>query len=256
MPGKVITAHQPAYLPWLGYFHKIAVSDAYLFLDSVQYEKNSFTNRNKIKTPNGDAWLTIPVLTKGHFAMGIKELKIDNTSGWKRKHLKSLQFYKKAPYYSNYYGFFEETYDKNWERLADINEHITRFILKELEIKADFIKSSDLGLKSNKDELILEVCKKLGGDVFVFGAMGRDYVDPEKFRSKGIFAYFQEYRHPVYPQLWGDFIGNLSMIDLLMNAGPDRAYDIMMKDNVTKDNILKLYDRGLNDNTRDRSAPG
>jgi hypothetical protein len=130
----ILTAHQPSYLPWLGFFHKLAISDIYVSLDTVQYEKNSFINRNKVKTPNGVVWLTVPVMTKGHLSKTINDMKINNSAKWKIKHWKTLLLYQKTPYFENYYDFFEKTYMKDWEFLADLNEHLLKFFLKELNI--------------------------------------------------------------------------------------------------------------------------
>jgi len=238
----ILTAHQPAYLPWLGLFHKIAVSDIYVYLDSVQFEKNSFINRNKINTASGPVWLTVPVFAKNHFNKTIKDLEIDNSKDWRTSHWKSIYLnYKKALYFSKYAEFFEDTYKKEWRYLADLCDHMLRYFLKELGIKVDYYKSSELGLKEHKSELILEMSKKLGANLYVFGALGKDYAKKEGFAEAGIKIYFQDYRHPKYSQLWGkEFSPYMGIVDLLFNCGPD-SLGILMSENIKKDELLKKY---------------
>jgi hypothetical protein len=236
----ILTAHQPSYLPWLGFFHKLAISDIYVSLDSVQFEKNSFVNRNKVKTPNGVLWLTVPVMSKEHLSKTINDMKIDDSTKWRVKHWKTLLLYQKAPYFENYCDFFEKIYAKNWELLVDLNEHLTKFFLKELGIDVKFLKSSELSLHKRKSELVTEMCEKLNANLFVFGILGKDYVNTIDFESRGIRIYFQEYNHPTYPQIWGDFASHLSIADLLFNVGPEKAYEVMMQENIKKEELTKM----------------
>lgn len=236
----ILTAHQPAYLPWLGLIHKIAISDKYVYLDSVQFEKNSFTNRNKIKTANGPLWLTVPVLLKDHTQKTIKETKINNSTDWRASHWKSIYLnYKKAPYFNKYSDFFEDTYKKDWDSLSDLCDHMLRWFLKELGVRVEYHKSSDLDFKKHKSELILEMCKKLDSDLYVFGALGKDYAKEEDFKKENIKIYFQDYKHPKYPQLWkNDFLPYMGVIDLLFNCG-DRSLEIIMDGNIKKEELTK-----------------
>lgn len=235
----ILTAHQAAYLPWLGLFHKIAISDTYVYLDNVQFEKNSFSNRNKIKMSDGSAWLTVPVLLKDHLNSTIEETEIDNSKDWREKHFKSICLnYKKAPYFNRYSDFFEDVYKRNWRNLCDLNEHILKWFLKELGIKVDYYKASELNFKEHKSDLILEMCKKLKSDLYVFGALGKDYVKEDNFEKENIKIYFQDYKHPVYQQCWGKFLPNMGIIDLLFNCG-DKSLNILMEGNITKGELIK-----------------
>lgn len=238
----IITAHQPAYLPWLGLIHKIAISDAYVYLDSVQFEKNSFTNRNKIKTASGPIWLTVPVFLKDHTAKVIKDITIDNSKDWRTSHFKSIYFnYKKAPYFKKYAGFFEDTYKKEWNSLADLCDYMLRWFLKELGVKVDYHKASELNFHKHKSDLILEMCKKLEADLYVFGALGKDYAKEEYFTKDDVKIYFQDYNHPKYSQLWGDdFLPYMGIIDLLFNCG-DKSLEILMEGNITKEGLIKKF---------------
>ncbi len=229
----ILTAHQPTYLPWLGLFHKIALSDQFVYLDNLQFEKNSWENRNKIKTSDGSMWLTIPV--NAHINLKSNQTKIDYTHNWHEKHLKSIKTnYRKTPYFSDYITFFEDTYEKKWQFLSEINEHVLKWILRELGINVKFLRASDFDFQGAKSDLILDMCKKLGVKKYIFGLLGREYANIRDFKSNGIDLIFQNYNHPSYKQIYGNFIPNLSVIDLLFNCGPN-SYSIIMSNNISKD---------------------
>lgn len=238
----ILTAHQPAYLPWLGYFHKIAISDIFVSLDNVQFEKNSFSNRNKIKTANGSAWLSVPIKMVGHMGKTIKEMEIDNHLNWTEKHWKSIYLnYKKAPYFNLYCDFLEDAYKRQWNDLCGLTEYLTKYFLEELGIKTKISKQSDLKNKGKKQELIVELCKELNADTFVFGKLGENYVDTSYFTQNNINVYFQDYIHPVYNQIWDGFTNNLSIIDLLFNIAKNEALEMIMDGNVNKTDLKKFF---------------
>jgi hypothetical protein len=238
----ILTAHQPAYLPWLGLIHKIAISDTYVYLDSVQFEKNSFTNRNKIKTANGPLWLTVPVFLKDHTKKIIQDIKIDNSKDWRETHFKSIYLnYKKAPYFNKYADFFEDTYKKEWDSLANLGDHMLRWFLKELGVNVKYYKASEMNFEEHKSDLILEMSKKLGANLYVFGALGKDYAKEENFTKEGVKIYFQDYNHPKYSQLWGnDFSPYMGIVDLLFNCG-GKSLEILMEGNITKEELAKKF---------------
>ena len=152
----ILTAHQPVYLPWLGLFHKIALSDAFCYFNDVQYQVKDYNSRNKIKTANGAIWLTVPVLTKGYREKKIKEIEINNSIDWRKKHWKSIYLnYKKAPYFNKYANFLEETYKREWRYLVDLNEEMLKWFLEQLGIKVDYFKASELNFQSYKESLVL-----------------------------------------------------------------------------------------------------
>lgn len=215
----ILTAHQPAYLPWLGYFDKMIRSDVFVFLDSVQYEKNSFINRNKIKTSNGAIWLTIPVKTKGHIMSSLNETEIDNRSNWQRKHLNAIYLnYKKAPRFQECYSKIKQFYEISYSMLADFCWEYLQFWVSELNISTRIIRSSHLGIKSRKSELINDLCRHFEADSFISGQLGTNYIKSEQFQADGINIQFQDYKHPVYPQLWGEFIPSMCILDFWMNT--------------------------------------
>lgn len=214
-----MAAHQPAYLPWLGYFDKIKRSDIFIYLDTVQYEKNSFTNRNKIKTANGPVWLSVPVIKTGHFDKIMSEMMIDRNSRWQRKHLNSIQMaYSKAVYFKELFPRLKELYEKDYETIVDVTWEHLMFWLEVLGIETKIIKSSSLDVSGKKSELIFDLCRAVGADYYISGSMGRDYLEIEKFKNAGIGVEFQDYKHPVYTQLYGEFIPDMGIVDFAMNA--------------------------------------
>jgi hypothetical protein len=236
----ILTAHQPLYLPWLGFFHKVAMSDIFVFMDDVQFINDDYIHRNKIKMPTGWIWLTVPILSKEHLNKKIKDMQIDNDKNWNKKHWKSISSnYAKAPYFESYKDFFENIYEKKWDNLADLDECLLKYLLKELKISVKLIKASEQNFEGKKSDRILDMCMKLGADAYIFGELGKNYADVEDFENKGVKVYFQKYVHPVYSQLHGDFVSHLSIIDLLFCYG-EKSYDILMRENPTRDDLINI----------------
>ena len=225
----ILTAHQPSYLPWLGLFSKINLSDRFVYLDTVQYSKWDWSSRNKIRTPEGWLWLTVPVLSGGKHGQKFTEVKIDNTQKWNKKHLKAIKMsYSRAPYFDLYYNFFEEVFEQEWIYLSKLNEFVLLNLIKIFGINTKFVKASEsLKLEGEKSELVLDMCIKMNADEFIFGGEGKNYAEVEDFESSGIKPIFQEYEHPVYSQIHGEFIPNMSVIDLLFNCGP-KSLDVLL----------------------------
>lgn len=227
----IVSINQPAYLPWLGYFHRIASSDLHLVLDHVQFEKNSFTNRNKVRTANGTAWLTVPVKTSGRFGeLPISGLEIDNKSDWRRKHWQTLQqSYGKAPHFAEHEEFFRELYGTPWEKLIDLCTRVTSYLLQRFGIRTKMVNSSEMQSGGAKDKLVLNLCRESGATTYISGALGRDYLREDLFRDAGIRVVYQDYHHPEYPQVYKPFEPYMAAIDLLFNCGP-KSLEILMKD--------------------------
>jgi len=215
----IISIHQPAYLPWLGYFDKIIRSDVFVYLDTVQIEKNSYSYRNKIKTPQGSTWLTIPLKMKGHTSNGIKDVLIDNSQQWKKKHLKNIFFnYKKSLFFDELYPRIEELYQQDFDLFSDLTYQHLLFWLSELNIDTKIIKSSDLDINSKKSDLILDLCSEFDADKYISGALGKDYLDEGDFKMKGVEVEYQNYQHPQYAQLHGEFLSHMGIVDFCMNS--------------------------------------
>lgn len=217
--SKTIAIHQPNFLPYRGYFDQIRKSDIFVFLDNVTYTKNDFINRNKIKTPNGWCWLTVPVVNKNILKTPICEVKIDNSTNWRKKHWNGIKFnYGRAPHFEEYSGFFEETYRSPWTALTDLNKFLIKAVCVFLGINGTFINASELDTKDSGTDLLVSVCEALDADTYFSGRGGLDYLDCQKFEQQGIKVVFQDFQASTYPQLFGEFVPNLSMIDYLFNA--------------------------------------
>ncbi len=227
----ILTAHQPCYLPWLGLFHKIYLSEIFCLFDIAQYQTKDYNNRNKIKTNAGEIWLTVPVESKDHFEKLICDIKIVQ-NGWQKKHLKSILLaYKKAPFFEQYYDGLDKILSSSYVFLTDLNLDITRYIMECLAISVPIVKASDYNFTGYKSDLVLDMCVKLGASHYIFGSQGKNYADVESFTAKGVAAYFQNYLHPVYRQLHGKFLPYMSAIDLLFNEGP-ASKEIIISGNI------------------------
>ncbi len=218
----IISVHQPQYLPWLGFFDKINKSDGFVFLDQVQYKSREFQNRNKIRTKDGFLWLSVPVKSKGKGRQKISQVVIDNEFPWARQHLESLKtWYAKAKFFKQYLPFFEDVFNRKWDKLLDLNIHIINYLLKQLSITTTVYFESKLAISSIKTERIIQICKKLEADTYLSGIGGKDYLEEVKFSPAGIKLVYQEFSHPQYDQLFEPFIPFMSIVDLLFNYGPD-----------------------------------
>lgn len=211
---------QPSYLPWLGFFDQMHRADTFVFLDDVQFTKRDWRNRNKIRTPNGWAWLTVPVLQKSQFKQLLKDTRIDNSVPWRRKHCEAIRaHYAKAPYFDLYFPALESVYNKHWGFLLDLC-YETLWILQEaLGIQVSILKSSEIAIESAKEEKILALCQRLGASHYLTGDASANYLCPEAFDQQGIVLEMQNYRHPSYHQRYSGFVPYLSVIDLLFNEG-------------------------------------
>jgi hypothetical protein len=224
---------QPAYIPWLGFFERIALSDILVVLDHVQLDTNSktnFVNRNRIKTPQGSTLLTVPLSRKGrHRELFINKMEIDNTSNWKYKHINTLkQFYGKSPFYKIYFLKIEELIQDSENKFSVYVQKINDYLLEVIKIEPQVILSSSIvNLENYEGEnLILEICKKLNAKKYISGPFGRDYLNKDNFDNNLISLYFHDYHHPTYKQNFEGFIPHLSILDLLFNHG-DESLNIL-----------------------------
>jgi WbqC-like protein family len=227
----ILSVHQPQYLPWLGYFHKIAQSDVFVFLDNVQYKAREFQNRNKIRTQKGGMWLTVPVISKKQGRQMIADVRIDNNFPWPSNHWDNLKtWYGHAEYFRQYADFFNQLYKRKWERLIELNLEIINFALNALSICKTISFESELKTTRTKTERIIEICKKLNADTYLSGAGGRQYLEEDKFVKENIRLVYQDFKHPTYRQQFmqnsEDFIPCMSIADLLFNEGP-KAQEIL-----------------------------
>lgn len=223
MVGPRICIAQPEHLPWLGYFDKISRVDVFVFLDNVQFKKRYFENRNRIRSPKGWVWLTVPVRSKGRFDQLIQEVEIDNERNWQRSHWKTLQLnYGRAACFDRYCEYLEDIYIRRlWSGLIELNTHLIRWGAEQFSLKPKFLLASELGVEGCSSELLLAICQKLEATTYLSGVSGKDYLDEGLFREHGITIEYQEFHHPIYRQLYNPFEPCMAFIDLLFNYGPE-----------------------------------
>ncbi len=229
-----VVISQPTYLPWLGYFRIMKEADIFVFLDTVQYERQSWQCRNRIKAPNGPMWLTVPIKHDTLFS-AIKDVKIDNCSSWARKHWNSIKAcYGRAQWFGAYSDFFKSVYEKQWVLLSELNINIITFLAKQLGLSPTFLRSSELNVSGKRTDLVLNICKLLGADRYVSSIGAKDYMSKDNaeeiFKSEDIAVEFLEYTSPTYPQLFGDFLSELSFVDCLFNCGPDSSKVVLNRE--------------------------
>lgn len=218
----MLSINQPAYLPWLGYCQRIAISDVHVILDHVQFEKNSFTNRNKIRTKDGSLMLTIPLKTKGLFGhLAINTIEIADDT-WRLKHLKTLQgTYAKSTFFKTYEAQLLPFFEQNQTRFIDSILPMNEWLLKQLGIETKLVNSSDIKPEGTKSDLVLNICKELGASTYLSGPIGRDYLDMKSFKDANIEVKFHDYKHPNYKQMYEPFLPYMTVFDLLFNHGPE-----------------------------------
>jgi hypothetical protein len=221
--GVIAAIHQPNYIPWLGYFFKIAYATTFVFLDIAAFSPSgSFVNRNSIKTPGGAAWLTIPVMTSGRFGQLISEVKTDCRNRWARRHMSTLRSnYGRAPYFKETIALLEPHYTAVTENtsLAGFNIGLIRSIVEHLGISAQFTRASDLNVSGHKTDLLLEICRTVRAKTYLAGTGAKCYQEDAKFEEAGIGTVYSPFSQHSYSQRFGEFVENLSIVDVLMNCG-------------------------------------
>ncbi|HHT9137228.1 MAG TPA: WbqC family protein [Candidatus Wunengus sp. YC60] len=225
----IVAIHQPQYLPWIGYFDKLDRADVFVLLDNVQYKKNEWQNRNRIRTSQGWQWITVPVLY--NYPEKINSVKINNTIYWRRKHLNALVYnYSKAPFFKEHQSFFEETFSNHWEYLVEINVHIIKYLNRALGINKEIVLASRLSLSEEPTRRLVDICKHVQADTYLSGKDGAKYMNFDAFAQADIQVIFQDFHHPAYSQLHEPFETFMSVIDLLFNHG-HRSMEIIRSRN-------------------------
>jgi hypothetical protein len=226
----IVSTARPYFCSYPGYFAKILASDIFVVLDDVQFPQGStWITRNRFKNDQGVLWMSIPVWKKGLGRQKITEVKVCQEGRWKRKHLASLeQAYRHAPYRDEHLGIFERIFSSSLEGILDMNMELITYVLAELGCTTKVIKSSELGIEEKGTKLIVDVCKYLKASQYLEQDSMRKWFDSTLFEQAGIDVTFFRPFSPVYPQLWGPFIADLSVFDLLLACGP-KARDILRK---------------------------
>ena len=211
---------QSSYIPWRGYFDIIRRSDIFVFHDDIQYTKQDWRNRNRIKTAAGLIWLSIPV-RKATTGGAIDEVEIDNEQDWGGKHWRALEtYYRNAPFFSQYAEFFKEALRQRWDRLSDLNVYLISNICETLGIRTRFLNSRSLGLGGRKTDRLIQICRACNAARYLSGPSARNYIEPDKFAATGVEIEYITYDYPPYRQQFGPFVEGASIVDLLFNCGP------------------------------------
>lgn len=225
------TIHQPQFIPWLGYLQKIAAADVFVLLDNVQFKKNEYQNRNRIRTCNGWNWCTAPV--QFHFGDLINETRIQSNGPWRKKMIRALQTnYTKAPFFKTYIDEFELILNEEHATLAALNIAVVKWLCAAFEIDTPMQIASDFeGLRDDPTGRLVDLCLRTGADAYISGADGPNYMDLSLFEQDGIGLYLQHFTHPIYPQLFckknTDFEKYMSALDLLFNVGGKAGHDVI-----------------------------
>lgn len=217
---KKIAILQSNYIPWKGYFDMIAAVDEFIIYDDMQYTKNDWRNRNKIKTPHGVQWLTIPVKVKGRLTQKIRDAELDGDA-WRMSHWKNLVAnYRKSNCFNQVAEWLEPLYFDEYRTISELNISFIKAICSALDIKTKISHSWDYQLADGKTERLVDLCIKSGGNQYISGPAAKDYIDESLFSRANIDLLWFDYEgYPEYPQLWGDFTHHVSILDLLFNCG-------------------------------------
>jgi len=218
----IVAIHQPNYLPYLGFFHKMAKSDVFVLYDTAQYSKNEFHNRNRIKTPRGGQLLTVPVRRGGPEPLA--QVEISRERPWAAQHLKTLEAnYSRAPYFHNLEPDLASILSRDWSLLADLNSQLVGRIAQWLSLSARIVRASTLPQPPTDDptEKLIHYTRSVGGSTYLSGPGGRNYLKEAMF--KDIRLEYTVYNPRPYRQMFGDFVPNLSVVDALFNTGESAA---------------------------------
>jgi hypothetical protein len=227
----IVAAHQPHYLPWLGYLDKLAKADRFVVMDDLQYEDQNYQNRQRLKLNDGPHWFTVP-LVRGSQADRIVDKRIDNTGygsrhHWQRRTWRTLEIhYGRAPHFAHYAQDLEVLYARRWDYLIDLQLHVLDLACRWLDITTPIVRATTLHLTGQKTDRILDFCQKTGAKIYLTGAGGSTgYLDTDKLAAAGVSTMWQRFTHPTYPQRYSScgFVSHLAFIDLLCNCGPESA---------------------------------
>jgi WbqC-like protein len=215
-----VAIHQPQYLPWLGYMDKLDSADVFVFLDTVQFKKHEWQNRNRIRTKDGWQWLTVPIIDR--FPESINQVEINPRTDWRHKHCQALRLhYGGGPHWKPFGPELLALLEKPWTRLAELNVAVVDLICRHLDIKTTCLLASSLAAREERTDRLIDICRAAGGTEYLAGMDGPKLIDVGRFAQAGIAVQVQTYRHPEYRQRYTPFVSHLSVVDLLLNCGPE-----------------------------------
>lgn len=228
----IVTCHQPNFLPWIGFFYKALLADLVVLLDDVQFARGfTWVNRNRLKCDQGELWLTVPVKKKGRGLQKISDVEVVDEGNWPRRFFQGIsQNYAHAPYFAEHSAFLKDLMQMRWRKLVDLNVAAIYYLAGSLGIGNKVVLQSSLQIQSQGSELLVKITKETGADVYLTPLVSKKYVDEILFAQQGITIQFFKFIPPVYPQLWGEFIYNLSALDLLLNCG-GKSLEVIKKYN-------------------------
>jgi hypothetical protein len=228
--SRTAVIHQPDFLPHLGFFDRLLHADVFVFLDSAQYvdsTSRSWTHRDKIKTPKGAQWISLSVKSAPRDTP-IYEIELSEKVDWRTNHINLLrENYRKSPYFAEIFAEIEQLYANPWTKLSDFNRASIELLMRLFDIRIETVAATSLTPQGKSNELLVDILKKIDADRYLSGPGARAYFRPEPFAAAGIEVLWQDFQHPVYSQLYGDFVPYLSSIDLLLNCGIDKSRKIL-----------------------------
>lgn len=223
--ARVVTIHQPNYAPWTGFFDKLAQADVFVLLDTVPFTKGGYQNRVKVLGANGPQWLTVPVLTKGLMGQPTNQVQVDDLKGWRQTHLKTLRtLYGRAPHATEMLAVAEEAYATPSGLLSQICASLIRRVVAGYGFGTELVFASDLGVSGSSSQLLADIVTACGGERYLSGPSGRDYLDERVFAEAGIGVDYHSFTPVPYPQGRDGFVGGLSILDAIAHLGWDRAW--------------------------------
>lgn len=219
----IVSIHQPDYISYIGYFYKISQSDIYVFLDDAQFSNDNMHHWNRVKTPQGECRMKIPVEYK--FGDHINQVRTKDELKWKKKHLKTLEMnYLRANAFQEIFPQFKELLLTHYDNLADMNIEINKWICSGFGLKPKFYRTSEMHINTAKEDRVIDICLAVGGKRYISGNGARAYQVDEHFSDRGVTLQYTNYHPFEYKQLWKEFIPNMSILDYLLNYGFDWEY--------------------------------
>jgi WbqC-like protein len=211
---------QPSYLPWLGFFDQVKRSDVFVFYDDVQFDKNGWRNRNRVKTARGPVWLTVPVRHTGRAGQRIDQVEVDARAPWARKHLRTMrEAYAQASFLDRYLPELADLLEREWTLLVELDIALSRLMCAWFGLERPMYRSSQLDIGGSRNERLLALCRHFAADRYLSGESAREYLDVGRFNDAGVAVEWQDFAHPHYPQLHGAFVPFMSAIDCVLNVG-------------------------------------
>ncbi len=217
----IVCIHQPDFTPWLGFYERLVHADVWVVLDDVQFLRRGWHHRDRILGPDGPRWLTVPVQKKGRYEQEIREVMIDESDDWRRRHLKTIEgFYASAPRRDEGLALMRSAYEAGHRRLMDLNLEIILSFMEKLDVRPDIVLASELALESKGTDRLVDICRALEAEAYITGTGSRDYLEVERFHEAGVEVIWQDYSPPRYDQGRAEFTPGLSALDALLHLGP------------------------------------